>query len=175
MVKQKQGINPTAIGVIILLLTLIGFFMTWAAKRPLGINELWRLRYENKIQDGETVFVSGELLFQPESDFRFNAIYLVDTGTPNEQRIPEDGFWFGLRLADVSCIQDTDPSRFTCVPFDPVQAKSYQFKGTIHFEAVGKKEVMWLANIDFDRSRRRIDGTWRDIPLGKFNIRIDKE
>jgi hypothetical protein len=34
---------------------------------------------------------------------------------------------------------------------------------------------MWLADIDFEQSRRRIDGTWRDIPLGKFNIRIDKE
>jgi hypothetical protein len=175
MVKQKREINPTAIGIGILLLTLIGFFMTWAAKRPLGVNELWRQRSENKIQNGDTVFVSGDILYQPDVDFGFDGIYLVDIETPDEQRTLVDGFWFGLRIADGSCIQDRDPNRLICEPFDPAQAKTFQFKGTIHFGFVGKKEVMWLADIDFEQSRRRIDGTWRDIPLGKFNIRIDKE
>jgi len=61
----------------------------------------------------------------------------------------------------------------TCQPIDPTVASNFEFKGTIHIASVGKKEIMWLSDIDFESSRQLVDEKWQSIPLGKFVIPLE--
>ncbi len=165
----------TVIGVLILLLVIGGYFIFSFVNRPLGIDEIWKLKSEQKLETGKTVVVHGNIVLQPDSDFRFNAIYLLDEDAPDTFRTPVNGFWFGLRIDGASCVQATNPNQYTCEPFDPGLTGPFEFKGTIHFKSVGKKEIMWLSDIDYESSRRWINGEWHKIPLGKFVLVLEKD
>ncbi len=147
----------------------------WSEKRPVGVNELWQKEIEHGSLEGKTVTVQGDMIFEPFSDFRFNSIYLMDSETPEEYRMPSYGFWFGVRIDGVSCSADADKSTVTCEPFDPSKAKTFEFKGTIHLGRIGKKEIMWLSDVDFEHSRQLIDGKWEPIPLGEFIIPLERD
>jgi len=175
MVQQKSRIISVAIGIFFLLLVTVGILIAWIENRPMGVIELWQIESENKNLEGKTVLVRGDVLFDPFSDFRFNAIYLVDPETPSEYRTPSHGFWFGIRIDGVSCIVDTVANLMTCEPFDPSQATAFEFKGMVHLEQIGKKEIMWLSDIDFEHSRQWMDGKWQPIPLGKFILPLEKD
>jgi len=163
------------IGIIILLLTLVIISIYWSENHPIGIDELWKREYEHGNLEGKTVTVRGDIVFEPLSDFRFNNLYLVDTETPEEFRMPDHGFWFGLRIGGISCTTYTDEKIVTCEPFDPSQATTFEFKGMLHFDQVGKKEIMWLSNIEFDQARQLVDGKWQSVPLGRFTIPIESD
>jgi len=175
MVWQKSRTISVAVSVFFLLLVFVGIFISWIEKRPNGVNELWQLDYENNNLEGKTIVVRGDIIFEPLSDFRFNSVYLVDIETPSENRTPSDGFWFGIGIDGVSCVADTNANLVTCEPFDPTQTTTFEFRGTIHVEQIGKKEIMWLSDVDFEHSRQLIDGKWQLIPLGRFLIPLEKD
>jgi hypothetical protein len=170
----KLRIISIAIGVFVILGVLVTIPIYWCENRPISIDQLWEKEYEHRNLEGKTVTVRGDMIFEPLSDFRFNSLYLVDSKTPEEYRMPSQGFWFGLRIDGVSCMLDDDKAIVSCEPFDPSQGKIFEFKGTIHVDQVGKKEIMWMSDIDFEHSRQWIDGKWEPIPLGQFIIPLEK-
>jgi hypothetical protein len=174
MIPQKSRIRSIATGVFAVLLVSMMIFVYWQANRSVGVNELWRREYENRNLEGKTVTVRGDIIFDPLSDFRFNSVYLVDTSSPHSDRTPENGFWFGIRIDDLSCSIDTDARLATCEPFDPSQATAFEFRGTIRLKQIGKKEIMWMSDIDFEHSHQLIDGEWEPIPLGEFTIPLER-
>lgn len=174
MVQQRSRIAPIAVGVFALLLVLGIVFTYWNTNHAFGVNQLWQKEYEHRNLEGKIVTVRGDMVFEPLSDFQFNAIYLVDAETPISYRSPSDGFWFGIRIADASCSVKVSANVVTCEPFDPSRATTFEFKGTVHLKQVGKKEIMWLSDIDFEHSRQLIDGKWEPIPLGEFAIPLEK-
>lgn len=137
------------------------------------INELWEKQYIGEELDGKTVLIQGDAIVDPRSDFRFNAFYLVDSQTPLDQRDPTHAFWFGVGIADSHC--EIGAQTMTCQPFNPQQAKTFQFKGVLHLTQVGKRRVMWLSEIDFAQSRQFVNGEWQLIPLGVFEIPIEEK
>jgi hypothetical protein len=169
MDQQKSRILFAAIGVVLLLFTALGIYMAWVQNRPLGVNEVWQLDFEKSL-DGRTVTVKGDVLIDPLSDFKYNKIYIIDSETPVDFRTPEYGFWFGIGIDGASCVVDSLAKSATCEPFDPGLETTYLFKGTLHVEPVGKKDIMWLSDIDFEGSRCLIDGKWQPVQLGKFSI-----
>jgi hypothetical protein len=174
MIHQKSRIIPAAIGVFVLLFIVGLMFFYWDANRSIGVNELWQREFEHRNLEGKTVTVRGDILFEPLSDFRFNAVYLVDTESPSSDRTPEDGFWFGIGIDGISCHIDTNASLITCEPFDPSHATVFEFRGKLHLEQVGKKKIMWMSDIDFEHSRQLINGKWEAIPLGRFTIPLER-
>lgn len=155
----------------IILLAAIGAagYRLWRQNLPIGVNELWEVEPRYSLE-GETRTVRGNIIFEPTSDFQFNAVYLVNEGTPTENRSPENGFWFGVRIEGVTCDTDHLAKQVTCEPFDPTRASTYEFKGTLNIETVGKKDILWLSDVDFERSRQLVNGEWQAIPLGSFTI-----
>jgi hypothetical protein len=174
MMVQKRPIwKVILVGTSLFLLISVGVFISLFANRPVGVNELWEREYKNRNVEGKTVVVRGDILFEPFSDFRFNAVYIVDSETSMNLRSPSFAFWFGVGIDGVSCVMDGVESLMTCEPFDPTQGTVYEFKGTIHVDQIGKKEIMWLSDIDFENSRQLINGQWKPIPLGKFEIPLE--
>ena len=169
MDQHKLKIPFIPIGVVLLLLTASGIYFAWVQNRPLGVSEVWQMDFEKSL-DGRTVIVKGDVLLDPLSDFKFNRITIIDSETPVDFRTPEYGFWFGIGIDGASCAVDSLAKSATCEPFDPSLATTYLFKGTLHVEPVGKKDVMWLTDIDLDGSRCLIDGKWQPVELGKFII-----
>jgi hypothetical protein len=170
MARKDSRLLLATAAVIGVALVLAGAFFLWNERRPRDVNDLWQLEYQTRHLEGTAARVRGALVFDPSSDFRFNAIYLLDSSTPAELRTPENGFWFGIGLDGVSCVATAAADALVCEPFDPTQASAYEFTGTLHLAQVGKKEVMWLSDIDFEHGRRLVDGRWQPIPLGRFVI-----
>ena len=176
MIRQWSKSISVAIGIFSFLLALAGTYIYWNENRPKGINELWEQEYNHRTNlEGQTIVVRGDMVFDPLSDFRFNSIYLLDSATASEYRAPAYGFWFGIRIDGVSCSIDTNAHSTTCEPFDPTRATTFEFKGTVHLEQVGKKKIMRLWDVDFAHSRQLVDGKWEPIPLGRFVIPLTKE
>lgn len=171
MNRPKSRILFAAIGVVLLLLTASGIYIAWVQNRPLGVNEVWQMNFEKSL-DGRTVTVKGDVLLDPISDFKLNKITIIDSETPADFRTPEYGFWFGIGIDGASCAVDSLAKSVMCEPFDPGLVTTCLFKGTLHVEPVGKKDIMWLSDIDFAGSRCLIDGKWQPVQLGKFIIPI---
>lgn len=160
-----------AIGVAVLALLLASVWLLVVRNEaPIDVDELWGMQYEGEELDGRSITVRGDAVFDPQSDFRFNALYLVDSLTPMERRSPADGFWFGIRIDGFTCQAGKRAGSLVCSPFDPSRARTFEFKGEIHTTQVGKRRVIWLSDIDFNRSRQLIEGSWLPIPLGEFEI-----
>jgi hypothetical protein len=174
MVWQKSKSISIAIGALCIMLGIMGIYVACSGNHPKGINELWQQELDHNNLEGKTIVVRGDVVFEPLSDFRFNSLYLVDTATPSERRTPADGFWFGIRIDGVSCIVDTNANWTTCAPFDPTRATTFEFKGTVHLEQIGKKKIMWLSDVEFAHSHQLIDGRWQPIPLGRYIIPLEK-
>ncbi|HSM70539.1 MAG TPA: hypothetical protein VK851_03265 [Anaerolineales bacterium] len=158
----------------ILLLITVGFFVSLFVNHPVGVEELWKREYRNRNLEGKTVVVRGDILFEPFSDFRFNAVYIVDSDTAMNLRSPSFAFWFGVGIDGVSCVVEDGKNLMTCEPFDPTHGAVYEFKGTINIDQIGKKEIMWLSDIDFENSRQLVNGEWEPIPLGKFIVQFEE-
>jgi hypothetical protein len=152
----------------LLLLVLAGLLGMGIQDHPLGIDELWRRQLGGQNLDGKTVLLRGEPIFDPHSDFRFNALYLVDAGTSEVFREPEFAFWFGIRIESFSCAEGA--GQLTCGPFDPRPAQALEFRGTLHVEQVGKKAILWLSDVDFAEARQLIGGRWQPLPFGEFTV-----
>jgi hypothetical protein len=157
----------------ITLLLVFGILLIFREGRPIGINDLWQRQIEHRNLDGKVVKVRGLAIFEPQSDFKYNALYLVDSETEEAYRQPDYAFWFGVRIDDLSCSADDDT--WTCEPFDPSQAQAFELLGTLHITPVGKKDVMWLSGIDLAQSRQMINGKWLPIHTGKFIIPLRRD
>lgn len=162
-------------GIVGVILILAAASILWARNRVFNVNDLWGIEYPRKNLDGKMVTVQGDIVFEPLSDFRFNNVFLIDSSTAADLRTPEYGFWFGVGVGDISCVPNKSPLSFACEPFDPSQAAIYQFRGVIHVEQIGKKEIMWLSDIDLSRSRQWVKGKWQAIPKGEFIIPLKNE
>ena len=173
MFQQKPRLTILLVSAFLLVLISVGVFASLLANRPVGVNELWEREYTNRNLEGKTMVVRGDILFEPFSEFRFNSVYIVDSDASIDLRSPSFAFWFGVGIDGVSCIVDDIENLMTCQPFDPTRAKMFEFKGTINIDQVGKKEIMWLSNINFENSRQFVDGKWQPIPLGKFVIPLE--
>ena len=139
----------------------------------IGVEENWEKDYASQNVDGKDVTIRGDILFEPLKGFHFYDVYLVDTETPIERRTHDYAVWFGVGLADIHCFVDNEQKIATCQPFDPTAASEFEFKGTVHFAPIGKKEIMWLSEIDFENSRQLVNGEWEPIPLGKFIVQFE--
>jgi hypothetical protein len=170
MAQRKAASILAAVLFFAVALGLVGIFISWNANRPRGVNDLWQRELADRDLEGRELVVRGLVVVDPLSDFRFNALYLVDSSTPLEMRTPENGFWFGIGIDGASCTVTTTPDSAACEPFDPTRATTYELKGTAHLQQVGKKKVMWLSDVDFAHSRQLVDGKWQPIPLGRFII-----
>jgi hypothetical protein len=171
MVQHKSRILSVVIGAFFLLLVTTGVCIFRFLVYPMDVNDIW----EKENLEGKIITVRGDIIFEPLSDFRFNQIYIMDSETPIEYRSPSYAFWFGMGIDGVSCSLDKIANIATCEPFDPSLATTFEFKGTIQLERIGKKEIMWLSNIDFEQSRQLRDGKWQPVPLGKFIIPLEKD
>ena len=161
--------------VILLLISGLVLLQILQARQPINIDELWNMQYDGTKLEGKTVVIRGDIVFDPHSDFRFNALYLVDFQTPSEYLEPSYAFWFGIKIDGFSCEASDISTIWICQPFEPNQAKSFEFKGTIHLTQVGKRPIMWLSDIDYERSRQLVDGMWQSIPLGQFEISLGEQ
>jgi hypothetical protein len=141
----------------------------WQENDPMGVIEIWKTEPLYSLA-GETRTVRGEIIFEPLSDFTFNGIFIADSSVPKEALSPQTGFWFGIRIEGVTCDIDHMAKLVTCAPFDPTRSASYEFKGTLNVETVGKKAILWLSDVDFKHSRQLVNGEWQAIPLGEFAI-----
>ena len=175
MLQQKPRIMRTATAVLFVLLFSVGAFIFLFMNRPFGVGELWEREYKNRNLEGKTMIIRGDVLFDPQSGFHYYDVYILDTKTPNEARTHDYAIWFGVGLADISCFVDNEQKIATCQPFDPTAASKFEFKGTIHVAQIGKKEIMWLSDIDFENSCHFVDGKWLPIPLGKFVIPFENK
>jgi len=174
MLQKKSRIISVGFGIILLLLIMVMIFIYWSENRPIGVNELWQAEYEHRNLEGKTVTVRGDIVCYPLSDFRFNDLYLVDSETPEEYQTPSYGFWFGIKIDGISCMLYTNEGIVTCEPFNPCQATAFEFKGTIHLDQVGKKEIMWLSNVDFEQAHQLVNDKWQPVPLGKFTFPLER-
>ncbi len=172
MIPLRSRIPLILLGLVVLAGGIAAVYSIWQENHPVGVNELWEADPLYSLV-GETRTVSGEILFEPLSGFQFNGIFLVDPATTAENRSPEAAFWFGIRINGVSCTVDDTAKLVTCTPFDPTQATAYQFKGNVQLETVGKKDIMWLADVDFEHSRQLVNGEWQPIPLGEFTFPLE--
>jgi len=135
-----------AIGVAVLALLLASVWLLVVRNQaPIDVDELWDMQYEGEELEGRTITVRGDAVFDPQSDFRFNALYLVDSLTPAERRTPEDGFWFGIRIDGFACQAGKRAVYLVCSPFDPSRARTFEFKGEVHTTQVGKRRVIRLS------------------------------
>jgi hypothetical protein len=175
MVPQKSRTILVAIGSFALLSVLVLIFAYLEANRSVSVDELWQMQSENRILEGKTVMVRGDILFEPLSDFGFNSIYLVDSEAPISDRTPEHGFWFGIQIDGISCSIDAVASSITCQPFDPSQAITFEFTGKIHLKQIGKKKIMRISEVDFEHSRQLINGKWEPIQLGEFTFPLERK
>ncbi len=173
MIQQKSWMP--AVGIILLLVVMAMVFIYWNENHPIGVDQLWQMENESRKLEGKTVTVRGDMVCDPLSDFRFNDLYVVDSETPEEYRAPSYGFWFGVRIDGISCTMDTNKGIVTCEPFNPCQAKTFEFKGTIHLDQVGKKEIMWLSDVEFEQARQLVDNKWQSVPLGSFTFPLERE
>ena len=172
MARRTGASILATVVVLAVALGLAGIFISWNATSPRDVNDLWQLELANRDLEGRAVIARGVVVFDPFSDFRFNALYLLDPSTPLVLRTPENGFWFGIGIDGASCSVTTTAGTAACEPFDPTQAAAYEFNGTLQLAQVGKKKVMWLSDVDFAHSRQLVDGKWQPIPLGQFVIPI---
>jgi hypothetical protein len=170
---MRPRIGLIALGAGIVLLLALAVLIAFNSERAIGINDLWQMQMERKNLEGKTVKIRGVPIFEPQSDFEYNAFYLVDSGTEETYRYPDYAFWFGVRIDDLAC--SGDENTWTCEPFDPSQAEAFELTGKLHITAVGKKDVMGLSGIDLAHSRQLIDGEWQPIQPGKFVIPLLKD
>ena len=168
MFHYKTLILWIALGAVFTGLLTLGSLTILARQRSYGVNQLWQMMLEDKKLEGKSMTVRGDAIFMPQSDFKFNALYLVDSDTEADFRQPEYAFWFGIRVEDLSC--SAGDNAWTCEPFDPSQAEAFQLNGTLHTKQVGKKDILWLSGIDLAHSQQLINGEWRPIQAGKFII-----
>jgi hypothetical protein len=175
MAQRKAAWLLAAVLFFAVALGLVGIFISWNGNRPRGVNDLWQRELADRDLEGQTVAVRGLIVFDPQSDFRFNALYLLDSSTPPEMLTPEYGFWFGIGIGGAVCTPAGSADLVACEPFDPTQATTYEFMGTAHLQQVGKKKIMWLSDVDFAHSRHLVDGRWQPIPLGRFVIPLEGE
>ncbi|MCP4373744.1 MAG: hypothetical protein GY797_37430 [Deltaproteobacteria bacterium] len=82
---------------------LITIFFLRKSPQSVGIHDLWNMRHDGMELEERTVVVRGDSIFNPNSEFRFNAFYLVDSQTDDKYRSPEYAFWFGIRIDDITC------------------------------------------------------------------------
>lgn len=161
------------VAALALLAALVGVLVA-IDQEPLGVDELLRMQLAGEDLEERKITIRGDLVFEPQSDFRFNALYLIDSSTPAERREPAYGFWFGLRIDGFHCQERHLSEALICSPFDPRQAQSYRFTGRLHSQQVGKRRVMWLSDVDFEGSRQLIGGNWQPVPLGEFGISLEE-
>jgi hypothetical protein len=171
VMRSPKGWLASGAGAILLL--ALGLLIAHIADRAMGINDLWQRQIEHRNLDGKVVKVRGLAIFEPQSDFKYNTLYLVDSDTEEAYRQPDYAFWFGIRIDDLSCSADDDT--WTCEPFDPSQAQALELTGTLHITPVGKKDVMSLSGIDLAQSRQMINGKWLPIHTGKFIIPLRRD
>ena len=158
-----------------ILIGLIIVFALSGSPQRVGVQDLWNMQYDGMELENRTVIVRGDAIFTPNSEFRFNAFYLVDNQTANEYRTPEYAFWFGIRIDGLTCKAKESKTDWICEPFNPSQATAFEFKGTLHLEQVGKRPIMWLSDVDFENSRQMVNGTWESIPLGEAEVIVEKK
>ena len=172
---QRRKILIVWIALVIGLMGLLalGSILILDRQRPYHVNQLQQMLLEGKKLEGKRVTVRGDAIFMPQSDFKFNALYLVNSGSEVDFRQPEYAFWFGIRIDDLSCSEDEDT--WTCEPFDPSQAQAFELRGTLHSAQAGKKDILWLSGIDVARSRQLINGEWQPIRAGKFTIPLNRD
>jgi len=163
----------TVLGFVVLVGIGAAIYLLQIENHPVEVNELWQFTPRSSL-NGKTRTVRGDIVFDPVSDFQFNALYLVDTESSMEYRAPEYGFWFGIRIDGAWCNIDKEKEMVNCRPFNPTLSTIYEFKGTINLEAVGKKDIMWLSDIDFEKSRQMVNGKWQPIPLGDYTFPMEK-
>jgi hypothetical protein len=174
--QHRKRIILLVLGIGFLILAgLITIFSLRKSPQPIEVQDLWDMRYDGLELEDRTVIIRGDSIFDPNSDFRFNAFYLVDSQTANEYRTPEYAFWFGIRIDGLTCRAKESKPDWICEPFDPRQATIFEFKGTVHLKQIGKRPIMWLSDVDFENSRQMINGTWQSIPLGETEVVAGKE
>lgn len=172
MVPLRWRFTFIVLGFVVLVGIGAAIYLFQIGNRPIGVNQLWQSDSRYSLE-GETRTVRGFILFAPASDFQFNALYLMNLETPEEYRSPEYGFWFGIRIDNAWCNIDKEKEMITCEPFNPSLSTTYEFKGTIHLESVGKKDIMWLSDIEFEKSRQMVNGNWQPIPLGEYTFPME--
>lgn len=172
MIPRRSEFKFIVLGLVILVGIGAAYYLFQIENRAVEVNQLWQTDSRSSLE-GETRTVRGELLFDPASDFQFNALYLIDPETPEEFRSPEYGFWFGIRIDGTWCNMNKEKEIVTCEPFNPSLSTTYEFKGTIHIESVGKKDVMWLSDIEFEKLRQMVNGKWQPIPLGEYTFPME--
>ncbi len=94
--QYSKKINFLVLGISFLILSgLIITFVLRKSPQPARIGDLWDMRDDGIELEGKTVIIRGDSIFDPDSEFRFNAFYLVDSQTANEYRTPEYAFGLG--------------------------------------------------------------------------------
>jgi len=172
MDQRKSISKRTFFWIFLLLLIIASLLFIYENYRPRNVNEVWKLEYSKGNLEGKVITVRGDIIFDPNSDFQFNGVFLIDSHAPIDLRTPADGFWFGISLPEVLCVVGKTDQDYICKPFDPTQAQSYQFWGVIHLRQIGEKKIMSLTNLDFDRSKLYINGRWQSISTGTFLIPV---
>lgn len=73
----------------------------------------------------------------------------------------------GIKIAASSFHCEGDNCQITCSPFQVASHETYEFSGTLRVN--GEAEII-LENIDLEQSRQFIDGEWKPIAAGTFEV-----
>lgn len=149
MIPLRSRISLILLGLVVLAGIGAAIYLTWLENHPMDVNELWRVTPRYSLE-GETRTVRGIVVFDPTSDFQFNGVYLIDTETPDDFHSPVYGFWFGIRVDGVTCSTDTTKTAISCEPFGLIGGDPVELQGTIHLQQIGKKDIMWLTDVNFE-------------------------
>ena len=178
--KTKVPILLFGILLIITILLLTSRFSLTAKSilnKPLSVYDVWS---NAKILDGKKIHVQGKAVF---------SIWLIGEGACCSQACNCGERLGFLELVSDSPIRinkkhsstdyisiylpscDGDYCSLTCSPFDPTKAEAFEFYGVL--EASYRNDDvtgLLLKDIDFSVSKQLIDGEWRAIETGKFEI-----
>jgi hypothetical protein len=166
MVSRK--ILLTVCGMAVVFVIGWGIVQVAIQHQAIEVGDLEQMLYDGQEVDGRTLIIQGDAVFDLQPDNYPNGLYLIDTQTPNDRRDTAYGYWFGIAIADLTCT--VHDKTVICQPFDPSHATAFEFTGTVHSAQAGKRRVMWLSNLDFEKSRQFMNGKWQPLSLGQFEL-----
>lgn len=165
---KKPTLYLVMVGVALLAL---GWTITHFHNRPIGVDEVWNMYYRGKSLEGKTLTIKGDVVFDPQPEYPFLDLYLVDSNTSSDQRVAGASYahWFGIGVPEFTC--ESIETQITCYPFNPDQVGQFELKGTLYLIPSGKRPLIFLANIDFEQSRQFVNESWQPIELEEIVIR----
>lgn len=169
-----------ACGIVLIPIVIWSAYYLFPQNYPLSVNDLFEIRYGDDNKVTYQIFRKYlETNAEPTLTIKDNAIFNSEKGilylVPPDRTLSGPGSWnYSVRISDLVC-ENTNENDLICKPFDPSLARAYKFKGILQMTNAGKTVFLNFKDIDFDASLQLVNGTWKPITLGEYEISIDEK